>query len=69
VIYVTKVKTAKQAVAIAREFLEDAGLTLSVVTKTIHQEDMWLIEATTIMGTYRLKIDEETGDVIEYGSV
>jgi len=64
-----KVEIAKQAVEIAKDFLETAGWPVSMITKAESQENFWIIEATTLMGAYRLKIDKESGEVIEYGKI
>ena len=59
-------ETAKQAVEIAREFLETSGVSFHVVTKTISEGDKWIVEATTFGAKFILKIDKNTGKVIEY---
>lgn len=64
--YMTKVETAKQALEIANEFLKAAGITFHSITKVIPQGDMWIVEARAFGGNFMLKIDKESGEVIEY---
>ena len=63
-----KVENANEAVKIAREFLENAGLTLNVIVGVTITDDTWLVKAQTF-GANKLviKIDKNAGEVIEYG--
>jgi len=65
----SRVQTSKQALEIARDFLETAGVSFNVITKKMDQKETWLVEATTMMGVYRIIINKETGEVLEYGSI
>ena len=64
-----KVESARQAVEIAREFLNASGMTFHLITKAMSQKDTWVIEAITFMGKFMLKIDKSSGEVIEYTQI
>ncbi len=63
-----KVENANEAVKIAREFLENAGITLNIIVGVTSIDDIWMVKAQTF-GARKLviKIDKNTGEVIEYG--
>lgn len=61
-----KVDTAEQAVEIARKFLETSGQSFNTITGATLEKDVWVVEATTIMGRFMLKIDRSSGAVTEY---
>lgn len=64
-----KTNSAKQAVEIAKDFLELSGIPFSVITKSMSQDGKWIVEANTLGAKYRLEIDKESGEVIEYNQI
>lgn len=62
------IDSAKQAVEIAKAFLEEAKLTFYSITKTILQEDKWIVGGRTFGLQFIITVDKNTGEVTEYTS-
>ncbi|MFH1898081.1 MAG: hypothetical protein ABH886_07565 [Candidatus Desantisbacteria bacterium] len=64
----SNIDSAKQAVEIAKAFLEEAKLTFYSITKTILQEDKWIVGGRAFGLHFVVKVDKNTGEVSEYTS-
>ncbi|OIP38367.1 hypothetical protein AUJ95_06875 [Candidatus Desantisbacteria bacterium CG2_30_40_21] len=62
------IDSAKQAVEIAKAFLEEAKLTFYIITKTVLQEDKWIVGGRAFGPQFVITVDRNTGEVIEYTS-
>jgi len=60
-----KVKDAFAAMDIARQALEKARVVLYSITSARKENNAWLVEASIFFTRYIVRIDANTGDVIE----
>jgi len=60
-----EVKTVKEAVKVAKDFLDEV-LPIYLITKIIPQNGLWYVEINAAGITFSMKIDKNTGEVLEY---
>jgi len=60
-----EVKTIKEAVKVAKDFLDEV-LPIYLITKIIPQNGLWYVEINAAGITFSMKIDKNTGEVLEY---
>ena len=60
-----EVKTVKEAVKVAKDFLDEV-LPIYLITKIITQNGLWYVEINAVGITFFVKIDKNTGEVLEY---
>lgn len=60
------VENVTQAIEIAKEVAQKAGLGFYAVINTTRQGGYWLVDITSLIGTFRVKINAVNGEVVEY---
>ena len=61
------VKNAKEATIIAKDYLEnDVELPFFIISKVIPENKHWIVEVSSFGTKFRIKIDKETGEILEY---
>ena len=63
------VNSAKEAIQIANETLEAAGLVTYIITDARLTDGVWTVRAYGFGGKYIVKIDSTTGDTLSLESV
>lgn len=61
------VETVTDAMEIAREVAQKAGLGFFVVINVKRDGAYWLVDLTTLFGQFRVKINAMNGEVVEFG--
>ena len=63
----SQVKDVMQAMDIARKAAEKAGLVFYTIISTKRQDVYWLVELSSLIGNFIIKINGINGEVIEFG--
>ena len=63
-----QVRSAKQAIHIASETLEDAGVVVYVITEATLTESTWHVQASALFSKFFIDIDANTGDILSFTS-
>jgi hypothetical protein len=61
-----EVKNADQAMDIAKKSLDKAEIIFYYITEAKREKEYWLVLANALSGDYSLKINPDTGEVIEF---
>lgn len=59
------VRTAKEAVAVAKSFLSDAGHTFFLIIDAMEENGIWIVRALTLVGQMTIRIKADTSEVLE----
>lgn len=60
------VRTAKEAMAVAKSLLRDAGYSSCLIIDAVEENGIWVVRALTLVGQMTIKIKADTGEVLEF---
>jgi len=60
------VETVVQAMDIAKEVAQKAGLGFAAITSVRREQTYWLVDITSLIGNFRIKINATNGEVVEF---